>query len=268
MPGIHAFVPENAADLEDTLHAADDQSLQVELQGNAELDVLVQSVEMGLEGTGRGAACVGDQHGGLDFDEVSACQEVPDLADDLGSLIESDPGLIVHDQVHITLSVAHVCIHQSVEFLRKGAQGLGQEGDLLAVDADLTGLCLENKSLYADDIADVQLLEGVVGFFAQVVSGGIDLDPAVPVLDISEGSFAHLALEHHAACQGNVFSFELLEVVSDLGCVVGLVILYDLEGVLSRGLQLCKLVASDLFQLRNILSLIIILCHALSYILS
>ena len=81
--GVKALIAENAADLIDALETADDQALEVELQGNAELEVLVESVEMGLEGAGCCAAGVGDQHGSLDFHEIALCKEAADACDDL-----------------------------------------------------------------------------------------------------------------------------------------------------------------------------------------
>ena len=49
--GVKALIAENAADLIDALEAADDQALEVELQGNAELEVLVES-SRALQGSG------------------------------------------------------------------------------------------------------------------------------------------------------------------------------------------------------------------------
>ena len=51
---------------------------------------------------------------------------------------------------------------------------------------DLAGLGLKDKSLYADDIADIHALEILVGLFAKVVSCDIDLDPAFFILYVAE----------------------------------------------------------------------------------
>ena len=268
--GVKTLVAEDAADLIDPLESADDEALEVELQGNAELEVLVQGVEVGLEGAGRSAAGVGDQHGGLDLHEVAVREEAADACDDLRAFHEDFAGGVTHDEVDVALAIAHVGVLEAVEFLRQGGQGLGQESELLGVDGDLAGLGLEDKALDADDVADVHSLEALVGFLADLVAGDVDLDAAVSVLDVAEGGLAHDALEHHAACDGDVLVLELVEVLFDLLTVVGLVIFDDQERVVSGSLQLCQLVAADFLQLRDVLRLLlvvllifllILLCH-------
>ncbi len=81
--GIHTLVSENAADLIDALQTAHDQSLQIQLQGDAQLHILVQRIEMRLERSGCSTAGVRHQHGRLHLDEIPAVQELPDLLDDL-----------------------------------------------------------------------------------------------------------------------------------------------------------------------------------------
>ncbi len=257
--GVKALIAENTADLIDALEAADDQALEVEFQGNAEFEVLVESVKVGLEGAGCRTAGVGDQHGSLDFHEVALCKEAADACDDLGTLDEDITGCVAHDQVDIALAITCVGILQAVELLRQGSQGLGQQGQFFGMDGNLAGLGLENKALDADDIADIHLLETLVGILTDLVACDIDLDAAVPVLDVAERGLAHDALEHHAAGDGDILALKFFEIVFDLGSVVGLVVFYDHKGIIARSLQLCQLIAADLLQLRHVLRLLLIL---------
>ena len=256
MTGVKAFVAEDTTDLIDALEAADDQALEVELQGNAELEVLVQGVEMGLEGARCSAAGVGDQHGCLDLHEVTLCKEAADAGNNLRALDEDVAGSVAHDQVDVALAIAHIGVLQAVELLRQGSQRLGQQGQLFSMDRDLTGLGLEDKALDTDDIADIHLLEALVGILADLVAGDVDLDAAVSVLDIAERGLAHNALEHHAAGDGDILAFEFLGVVADFHAVVGLVVFDDLERIVPGSLELRQLVAADLLQQRISMSIV------------
>ena len=245
MLSVNALISEHAADLIDSLESADDQSLEVELERNAQLDVLVQRVEVRLERTRSGAARVGDQHRCLHFHKAACIEELSDLADDLGSLDKGLPGLLVHDQVHISLAVPEVRILKAVELLRQRRQRLGQKSELLSMYRDLACLGLEDKSLDADDVADVHALEALVSLFAQIVSGHIDLDPALFVLHVAERSLAHDALEHHAAGDGNGLVLQFVKISLDLRAVISLIIFDDLKGILSCCLQFREFLSSD-----------------------
>ena len=78
--GVQSLVTEYTADLVDALQAADDQSLQVQLQRDTKLQILVQCVEMGLEGTRCRTAGICHQHRGLHFHEALAVQITADGA--------------------------------------------------------------------------------------------------------------------------------------------------------------------------------------------
>ncbi len=79
----------------------------------------------------------------------------------------------------------------------QGQERLGEHFKALRVHADLPGLGPEHKALYADDVADVEiLLIGGVRLFADVLAGDVELDGAVAVLDVRKGSLAHDAAGH------------------------------------------------------------------------
>ena len=155
-----------------------------------------------------------------------------------------------------------------MELLRQRSQGLGQKRQFLGVNGDLAGLGLEDKSLYANDIADIHALEFFVGFLAQIISGYIDLNTAFLVLHVAERSLAHDSLEHHTAGDGDSLILQLVKIAFDLRAVISLIIFNNLKRILSGCLQLRKFLSSDLLELGCFLNLLltfllVILCHFL-----
>ena len=71
--GVDALVAEDAPDLEHALEPADDQSLEVQLGGDAEVEVDVERVVVGDERSRRRAAELVAEHRRLDLDEA-ACR--------------------------------------------------------------------------------------------------------------------------------------------------------------------------------------------------
>ena len=88
VPGGEPFVAEVAVDLEDPLKAADQQPFQVELRGDAQVEVHVQRVVMGLERLGGGASGDRLHHRGLDLHEAAVIQIFADQPDDLDPFAE------------------------------------------------------------------------------------------------------------------------------------------------------------------------------------
>ena len=54
------------------------------------------------------------------------------------------------------------------------------------MDTDLSGLCLKDLAFYADDVADIQLFELLVGFLADGIPGDVDLDRSLQILHMAE----------------------------------------------------------------------------------
>ena len=79
---IHTLIAENPADLIHLFKSANDQTLEVQFQRNAQLQVLIQRIEMRKEGSCRGAAGILNQHGRLDLQEPLSVEISPNAADD------------------------------------------------------------------------------------------------------------------------------------------------------------------------------------------
>ena len=62
-----------------------------------------------------------------------------------------------------------------MELLRKNLKALGQQNDAGGMDGNLTGLRGKCGSLNADNIADIHLLEILIGLLANAVSGYVSL---------------------------------------------------------------------------------------------
>ena len=271
---IDTLVPEDAADLVDSFHAADDQALQIEFQGNAQLDIFIERIVVRLKWTRRGTTRIWHKHRCLDFHEAAVIQEPADLADDLRALHEGVAHLGVHDQIQISLTVADVRVLKTMELLRQRNQVLGQECQLVRMDGDLSHLRAEYKSFHADDVSDVHLFEGLVRLLPEAVTRDINLDVSETVLDIAERGLAHHTLAHHAAGDGNLFPFHLLKVLFDVRRVVRLVIRRDDERIVPFCLEIRKLLPADLQQLIHILLrlwllllLLVLLCHLCPFLI-
>ena len=207
---------------------------------------------MRLEGAGRRAAGVGDEHGRLDLHEAARVEEAADLADDQGALDKGIAHVGVDDQVHIALTIARVHVGQAVELLGQRLERLRQQRERIGVDRGLAGLGLKHGTGDANDVADVHLLEKGVLVRADAVARHIDLQQALAVLQLAEGGLAHDALDHHAPGDGDFLSLQLGKMREHLGAVVADFVLCDLEGVspllLQRG-QLVPPYLQDLAQL-------------------
>ena len=75
MAGIKSLVAENSAYLINAFKSADDKALEIELERDAQLQILVECVEMRLERARGCTARICDKHGGLDLHEV-LCSKV------------------------------------------------------------------------------------------------------------------------------------------------------------------------------------------------
>ena len=228
---VHAFVAEVLANLVDALEAAHDEPLQVQLRGDAQVEVDVQRVVVGDEGACAGTAGDGLQDGRFHFGIAGFVQHGTHGADDFRALQEGIFHAVVHDEVHVALAVAQFgvlegVIGHAVLVLHDGqrAQALGQYGQLLGVHADFARLRAEHEALHADEVAQVQQAfeDGVIHIFvlvrADVVAGDVHLDAPFGVLQFDERGLAHDAAAHHASRDGHLARLGIVpEVRFDVG---------------------------------------------------
>ena len=121
--GGDALVAEHPSDLEDLLEPAHHQPLEVELGGDAQVEVEVEGVVVGDEGLGQGAAGDGVEHRRLHLDEAPVLQPAAEEADHPAAEQEGGSGLGGGEQVDVALAVAGVGVDQAVPLVGERAAG-------------------------------------------------------------------------------------------------------------------------------------------------
>ena len=187
---VDPLVAEDGGHLVDPLEASDDEPLEIQLRRNAEVKVALQLVVAGYEGTRRGPAVDRLEHRGLYVEEAPAFEERPHGGEDARPLLEERARLLVGDQMQIAPPPHRLHVPQSVEFLRHGLQGLGEQIEAAGLDGYLAGPRDEERAFDAEHVAAVdQLLE--LCEFLGLVQRQIDLNRAVLVFDAGKARFAH-----------------------------------------------------------------------------
>ncbi len=182
-----ALVAEIAPDLVDPVQPAHDQPLEIQLEGNAQEEILVQLVVVGDEGLGRRAAVERLQDGRFHLDEAVVIQELAQRGDDPGALAEDLAHLGVDRQVGVALPVAgfrvrqggvphHLTIHHLVLGGGQRRDRLGQHFIISHLEGDLVGARAEELAGCLDVIAQVEfLVEQLELLLAQVVDAEEEL---------------------------------------------------------------------------------------------
>ena len=106
------FVPKVVPDLVHLLEPAHDTALQVQLVGDAEIEVRVERLVVRLERTRGGATVQRLQHGGLHFQIAARVEEPPDVAHHPSPQPEHLAHLGMHGQVRVALPGAQLGIRQ------------------------------------------------------------------------------------------------------------------------------------------------------------
>ena len=158
---------------------------------------------MGLKRSGRRTARIGNKHRCLHFHEALIVKITANGADDFGSLDEGILCFFIHNQIHISLTIADIGICKAVIFFRQNLQRLAKKGNLLGMNGNLAHHCTEYIAFDAHNITDIVFLEVRIGLFTDAVSGNIDLNVAGLILNITERSLAHNTLAHQTS--GNAY---------------------------------------------------------------
>ena len=244
--GVHALVAEDAADLIHALNAADDQALEVQLGRDAHVHINIECVVVRDERARRRTAGDGAEHGGLDLHEAQAVQIAAQVGHELAADLEIALALRIHDEIHVALAVAQLCIRHAVELLRQRAQRFTEQRDLLHMDGDLPRLGLERIAAHADNVADVILAEIGKLLLGHSVLADVELDLAAVILNVTENGLAHAALGHDAAGGLQRFAVIGIEIVLDVSRIGTALEARLHKGVASGILQRLELVAADL----------------------
>ena len=195
----HALVAEVLAQLVDLVDAADDAALEVQLGGDAQVEVALELVVVRGERTRQGAAVERLQHRRLDFYETAAVQERADRGDDARALDEHVARVVVGGEVQVALAVPGLDAGEPVVLLGHAAQRLAEELPRGDAQAELAAPGAHHGALGADEVAEVDVLERRVALFAERVELTEELQLSAQVLDDDEGELAVHAARDDAA---------------------------------------------------------------------
>ena len=196
--GVDPLVPEVPVDLEDALEPADEETLQVELRGDPQVQVHIEGVVVGHERARRRAPGHRLHHRRLDLEEVPRRQEGAEEGDDPRPPAEDLPDVLVDDQVHVPLPVPGLDVGEPVPLLRKGADRLRQQAEPRRLDGQLARAGEEQGPLDPDDVARVDgFQEEVVRLLPEVILFQVRLQPSRPVGQDEERRLPEAPETHH-----------------------------------------------------------------------
>ena len=162
----------------------------------------------------RGAAGDRMHHRRLDLEIAARDEELADRLHDAASAsTKTSRGVRVGDQVDVALAVSLLLVGEAVELLRQRPQRLREQPERRDLDRQLAGARPEERPRCADDVAQVPVLERLVGLGADAVARHVELDAPAHVLDRREARLAHDALQHHPAGDGHADSRRLERLV-------------------------------------------------------
>ena len=113
------------------------QPLEVQLGGDAQVEVEVVGVDVGLERPGVGAAVDRLQDRGLDLGEAAGVQRVADAAHDRGPLVGRGARLGPHDQVDVPRPDARLGVGQALVLVGQRPQRLAGQQHRVGADRQL-----------------------------------------------------------------------------------------------------------------------------------
>ncbi len=115
MGPVHALVPEVVADLVDPFQPAHQQSLEIQLVRDAEVERHIQRIVMGDERARRRTAIERLQNRRLDLQKAEFVEKAADPGDRPGSEPENVSDLGMHREIGVSLAVADLGIGQTAE---------------------------------------------------------------------------------------------------------------------------------------------------------
>ncbi len=117
----------------------------------------------------------------------------PDSRDHPAAQREEIVHLLVGHEIQIALAIAGLHVRQAVPLLGRGQEGLGEKRLLSHVDGELAGARAEEAACDAQEVAQVQVAQAVVGLLAQGIPSQVGLELAGAVTKVKEGRATHVA---------------------------------------------------------------------------
>src|SRR5437588_1334584 len=141
---------------------------------------------MRREWTRQRAAVQRLKHRGLDLDKALGIEEPAQGRDHACAGNEQLPGLLVGDQVELAMTKAGFDVLQAVMLLRRGAQGLGEDGVRRHPQRELAALGRERHSVDTDQVAQIESQQPLEALLSELVDACLELDPPRAVHEVKE----------------------------------------------------------------------------------
>jgi hypothetical protein len=177
--------------------AADHEPLQVQLEGDAQVQELVVGGEDRRERARVRAAVQRLQDRRLDLEEAARVQELPHGADHARARDEDLARFGIGEHVQVALAVARLDVHQAVELLGQRAVGLREEPLLARLERELALLRAHERPARPDEVADLVQLHGLERLAERVLLQP-DLQLVAVALERRERHLAERAQRHDA----------------------------------------------------------------------
>ena len=187
-----ALVAEVLRQLVHLLEAADDQPLEVELVGDAEVEVGVELVRVRDERLREAAAVARLEDRRLDLEEALAVEVRAHLGDDARPRGGESPRVLVHQQVEVAPPITLLDVGDPVKRVRQRRADLREQLERAHRERRLAAARLRRRALHADDVAEIQ------AHVADLVRTNEQLDASTAVDEVEEHQPAHVAPRHDA----------------------------------------------------------------------
>ncbi len=192
------LVAEVLAQLVDALQPADDAALQIQLGRDPQVERSIERVVVGRERTRRGAAVDRLKHRRLDLDEAALVEEAADRRDRACPRHEPLAHGRIGDQVQLAVAQSRLDVGQPVVLVGQRTQRLGQHGDRLHEQRQLAPAGAEDRTLDADQVAEVQCADQLELRLVEHVRACVQLEPAAAVDQVEKGALTLPAPRGHA----------------------------------------------------------------------
>jgi hypothetical protein len=110
MRQIDPLVPEHSPDLVDAVQPTNDELLEIQFGGDAEIEVKIKVVMVSDERLGGRATCQQRRDGRLDLDEPGFVEVTPDVVEDLATRDEEGSGAVVEDEIEVALAITRFLV--------------------------------------------------------------------------------------------------------------------------------------------------------------
>jgi len=182
----NTFISETPVYFKDPFKPAHHEPLEVKLRGHPQVKIHSQGIVKSLERSGRSPPGYGLHHRRFHFQKIFINQKPPDGLDDLTPQHKNLFHMIIHDQVHVPLTVPRLHVCQPVPFLRQRTQRFTEKNKSFCQDRQFPGSGTEKATLYADMISNVHQFEDRKSLIIYLVLSDICLYTPCPVLDVNK----------------------------------------------------------------------------------